>query len=137
LEVIVDLNRQTSLPSEYDEQYGQPSDGRGRRQDLAEFKNPIKKPIPPQTIMSSQSFWAGPVVQRMLGANPFRKYLAIQNIGVGSVFIGFGVIPDLSGNNAFVIPPNNGFTFEDGIVPNNDIFVVSAVSVQLTLVEGV
>lgn len=129
------LNRQSSIPSEFDEQYGAPSDGLGARQEVAPFRNVGQRQVR-QTIMYSSTIWVTNQAQKLIGASSRRVYLCIQNLGPNSVYLGFGNVPSLGGNNALVIPSGEGFVFEDGICPNNEVFCLSPAVTQLTIIEG-
>lgn len=85
---------------------------------------------------SSSTFTSDNSARLMLGANTRRKYLLIQNTSVNNIYIGFGTLPNLNGINALILPPNSGITFENKIVPNNDVYVVSALQSSVTVVEG-
>lgn len=130
------LNRQTALPGEFDETYGLPSDGKENRRQFAPFLNVGKKRLTRQSVMYSYSIFADVVPQKLIGSNQGRVYLAIQNLGPNTLYCGFGNTPNVNGNNSLVIPAGFGFTFEDGICPNNEVICVS-VGCQVTVIEGV
>lgn len=74
--------------------------------------------------------------QILVGGSALRKYLAIQNNGTVPIYLGFGTPPDLNGINSFVIPPNAGITFENKVVPANDVYVISSVSALVCVLDA-
>jgi len=74
--------------------------------------------------------------QVLVGGSPLRKYLAIQNNGTVNVYLGFGTPPNLDGVNSIVLPPNTGITFENKVVPSNDIYVISSVSALVCVLDS-
>lgn len=72
---------------------------------------------------------------QILGQNKTRRYLAFQNQSGSDVYISFGR-PAPAGSGAFLIPSGGYFSFEAGLVPNNEIFAVSVTTVVLTVIEG-
>lgn len=101
------------------------------------LKKSVKASSGIQHRFTSSTFFSEPVAKTALGASPKRDYLLIQNNGAVNVTIGFGTTPEVNGNNGVIIPPNAGITFENGIVPNNDVQVISSTSCRLTILEGI
>lgn len=87
-------------------------------------------------VMYSNTIFAGSLVQTILGANPNRRFLLIQNVGAQTVFFGFGSTPNVNGDNAIEIPSGFQISFENGIVPNNEIQAVCQNSTKLAILEG-
>lgn len=132
------LGRQTGLPADVTRSIGAPSSHNGfsrpnRIEDRAGFKN---DPRESANRFTSSSFTSDANARVLIGSNPRRNYLLIQNNGTVDIFVGFGTVPTLSGNNAVILPPNAGITFENGIAPNNDVSVVSLTECAVTIVEG-
>lgn len=100
---------------------------------------PKLKPIAPiaSTRMSTFSFTANATAKLMLAANNKRSYLLIQNNGANTIFVGFGTTPNLNGTGAVQFPVATGITFESGVIPNNEIYVVASSDTLVTVVEGV
>jgi hypothetical protein len=99
---------------------------------------PQLKPIA-RCKMSTTTFIANGIPKQILGANPNRNYLLIQNNGLNTIFIGFGDTPNLNGFNALQIPggDNAGISFESGVVPNNNVLIVATSETLVTVIEGV
>lgn len=72
----------------------------------------------------------------VIGYNELRRFLSFQNNGASDVFLAFGVPANVSGNDSFVLPIGGYLSFEFGIVPNNEIWAVSAISTTITVIEG-
>lgn len=89
----------------------------------------------PFRFLSGRVFVDGTAVS-VVGANVHRRYLALQNTGGVSIFLGFGVYPDLSGNNSIELPAGSSMIFENNICPNNDVFAVASALCSLGILEG-
>lgn len=89
-----------------------------------------------QHRFNSRTVSINTVVQQIAGANELRRFLAFQNNGAATVFLAFGIPANVTGENSFVLPVNGYLSFEYGIVPNNEIYAVSTVSVNVTVIEG-
>lgn len=129
---------QTGLPSDVTTAVGDPSYSYG-------FSKPgginrgagfTNDPLGSDNRFTSSTVIANTTARVLIGANPRRNYLLIQNNGTVTIFVGFGSLPSLQGNNALVLPPNTGITFETGIVPNNDVSVIASTECRVTVVEG-
>lgn len=85
-----------------------------------------------QHRFSSLSFdiTAGDTV-KIIGVNTRRRSITIQNKGPGSLYLGFGTT-----TSDIEIPPNSALSFENGIVPNNEIFGTSQTGTSIALIEG-
>jgi hypothetical protein len=132
------LGKQTGLPRDVTSPLGRPSFSYGFSQskkieDNAGFKD---DPLASNNRFSSSSFTSDSNPRVLIGANPRRNYLLIQNNGTVTIFVGFGVMPTLNGSNALQLPPNTGISFENGIAPNNDVAVVSSTECLITVIEG-
>ena len=75
-------------------------------------------------------------VQVISGSNELRRFLSFQNNGALTVFLGFGIPPSVTGDNAFSLPANGYLSFEFGIVPNNEIYCLSTGVTNITVIEG-
>lgn len=131
-------NGQSALPQDQTDSLYPPNSAPG----MSRTTGPVPPPRGPaspiiNTRMTTFSVVANPTVQILLAANPRRNYIAIQNNGVAPVYVGFGSIPIIGGQSAIVFPPNTGITFESGRVPNNDVYVVAASGVLVSVIEGV
>lgn len=129
------LHRQTSLPGEYTDAVGPPSTA------LGNF--PVAPPIglsrkPVRTTRFNTYSVVSTINPSVLaGQNAQRVYMAFMNLGAVDAYISFGSVANLNGTNSFKLPPNTGITFENGIVPNNDVTVVSSVGCLISVAEGV
>lgn len=129
----------TDLPSDVSTSFMQPSQASG----YSVSATPTSRPTSQNQLQnfesfrfSSSTFTSQVTAQLMLGANIRRKYLLIQNNSINTIYIGFGTKPNNNGVNALVLPPNAGISFENKVVPNNDVFVISPLPSQITIVEG-
>jgi hypothetical protein len=132
-----DLGRQTGLPRDVTSPIGRPSFSYGfstpeKIRDNAGFSD---DPLASNNRFSSSSFSSNSQAKVLIGSNPRRNYLLIQNNGAVTVYIGFGVTAALNGSNSIVLPAGTNIAF-DIIVPNNDITAVSAVECLISVIEG-
>lgn len=131
-------NGQSALPQDQTDSLYPPNRAPGMSRTTGPVPPPRGAPSPViNTRMNTFSVVANPQVQILLAANPRRNYVAIQNNGVAPIYVGFGVVPIIGGQNAMVFPPNTGITFESGRCPNNDVYVVAASGVLVSVIEGV
>lgn len=113
------------------------------RQPAASLSAPLSKPVPPvKTVPKQYDFYSSTVpvnniATTLIGPNPNRQYLMIQNKGAVTAILGFGTLANLSGISGVELPPGAVYTFENGINPNNGISAVCATSTTLAVVEGV
>lgn len=132
------LGRQTGLPADLTRNIGAPSSHNGfsRPNRIEDRKGFNDDPLASANRFTSSSFTADSNARVLIGSNQRRNYLLIQNNGTVNIFVGFGTVPSLSGNNALILPPNTGITFENGVAPNNDVSVVASTECQVTIIEG-
>lgn len=72
----------------------------------------------------------------IVGSNELRRYLSFYNQGAVTVWLGFGIVPNLLGQNAFPLLAGAYFGFENGVVPNNEIYAIASAACTVTIVEG-
>lgn len=131
-------NGQSALPQDQTDSLYPPNSAPG----MSRTTGPVPPPRGPaspiiNTRMNTFNVVADINAQILLAANPRRNYVAIQNNGAVPIYVGFGSIPIIGGQSALIFPPNTGITFENGRVPNNDVYVVSSTGALVSVVEGV
>lgn len=72
---------------------------------------------------------------QLIGRNTQRRFLAFQNQSAVDVYISFGRPASIS-SNSFVLAAGGYFSFESGLVPNNEVYAISNSNVILTVLEG-
>jgi len=72
----------------------------------------------------------------VLGKNEGRRYVMLQNIGTTTIFLGFGVQPNVSGNSSIEIPSGFQYSFEAGYCPSNEVYAITGSTGRVTVVEG-
>lgn len=85
----------------------------------------------------SQTRDTNSIPRSIIGSSLKRKYLLIQNVGVVTVYLGFGVTPTVNGDNAIELPAGVAISFENGICPNTEIEAISSTGSTLAILEGV
>lgn len=80
-------------------------------------------------------------LSRVLGANPNRRNLFVQNLGANNVYLTVGTQAGESGTGftgGIVIPPNGAYEFPAFCAPINDIYLVSDITGNpVTVFEGI
>jgi hypothetical protein len=132
------LGQQTGLPDDVTSAIGDPSFSYGfsNSEKIGANAGFSNDPLASTNRFSSSSFTSDANARVLIGSNPRRNYLLIQNNGTVDIFVGFGVMPTLNASNALILPPNAGISFENGIAPNNDVAVVSSTECLITVIEG-
>jgi len=75
------------------------------------------------------------VAQLVLPAQEF-SYFLLQNLdGVASVYLGFGIVPDVTNKRGILIPSEQAY--EPLMVPQNDIWIIGSATGKATLIYSV
>jgi hypothetical protein len=132
------LGNQTGLPSDLTRSIGAPSSHNGfsRRREMDDIAGFNNDPLASNNRMTSSSLTSNSVARVLIGANPRRNYLLIQNNGTVPIYVGFGTTPNINGNSSLILAPNTGITFDAGIAPNNDVSIVSSADCLVCVIEG-
>lgn len=137
------MHRETSLPDEITRSSREPSNYHGFSggEVAPKAKHSGEKPkkiqgivTAPQHRFVSSSVNLTSKPQSILGANEIRRFLMIQNTGLNTAFLGFGVVPKANGDGAILLEP--GFEISLDIVPNNEITALSTSGTTLAILEG-
>ena len=84
----------------------------------------------------SSSLTIGSTLVTVRGANPMRCYLMLQNLGTVDIWVSFGGVASLTGQDSVKLAPNAVWTFEAGMVGINELTAVASTSASLHLTEG-
>lgn len=137
--------RQTSLPPRFAPTEREPSRAYGFVGQSQPVPGPFRAdglPVPstvgfdaaaPVTFFTS-TFFVGTAAQKMLGFNPKRRYLALQNNGAVDIWVHFG--GDASINGSMKLPVNGVWTFDGGYAAINDVSVIASAGCLLSVTEG-
>jgi hypothetical protein len=72
--------------------------------------------------------------KKLLGDNPRRRHLTIQNTGAVQIRISFGTTA--SATFGTIIYAGESQTFESGVVPNNSVYVYAPGATEIDFIEG-
>lgn len=136
--------RQSSLPPELTRAaVKEPGFSYGFARSFPEKETPPPDPNAPAVVtdfrqhnFNSRTIVVGASAEIIVGANELRRFLAFQNNGTAPVVLGFDSPPDINGNNGFLLAVNGYLSFEYGIVPNNAVWAISSIAVNVTVIEG-
>lgn len=89
-----------------------------------------------QYRMKSSTVFVGTTVLTILAASESRRYLLLQNQSPVDILIGFGTTPSLTQGIGVLLLAGTQLSFENKVVPNNDIEAVSPAQSRLAIIEG-
>ena len=72
--------------------------------------------------------------KKLLGDNPRRRHLTIQNTGAGQIRVAFGTTA--SATFGVIIYAGETQSFESGVVPNNSVYVYAPGATEIDFIEG-
>jgi hypothetical protein len=93
--------------------------------------------IQTQYKMKSATLFVGTDPQVILAGSVSRRYLLIQNIGAVDVWLGFGTTPSAANTIGILLFAGTQLSWENRVVPNNDIQAIANAQAQLSIIEGV
>lgn len=130
---MIESQRPASLPPSSAQGFGEARrEGQLSRAMARPKVNSIIEPL----VFASSTEVTNANARTILGNNLNRRYLMIQNVGTTTVYLGFGVVPNVSGDNSVEVPSGYALFFDGGYVPVNDINAVSASENKISILEG-
>lgn len=130
------MRSQTSLPATNADPINRnPSSAKGFTSEL-EFqprKKEAARVVHKRSNFYSSVFTVSTTAQIILGHNPNRSYLALQNRSLSDIYLSFGTPATIG--NSILFPAGAVWTFENGIVPDNSVYALTAAASALMAIN--